>query len=132
MPRNSFARAAATVLCTAALAAMQSSPASAAGRVDKKVSMYFTHTKETTAWTQKHGSTSIKLTWCRDSGVPFHAMLMRSVGGPDIKIESHDMNCVAGARVFYSAPADGNYYFRFTKFEDGRWVVANATISYSR
>lgn len=133
MVRSTLARMAAATLCAAALATMQATPANAAGRVDKKISMTFSHTLETSTWTQKYGTTSLTITKCRmDYGAPFYATLMRSVVGPDVKMEGHDMTCRNGLRAFYSVPVNGTFYFRFTRAEDSRWVDANATISYPR
>ncbi|MET7429821.1 MULTISPECIES: hypothetical protein [Streptomyces] len=126
---SAMSRLAAVVLCAASLTAAQASPASAAGRVDKKISFSFLREMETSTWNQKRGSTSFTLTRCR-SQQTFYAELRRSVFGPDIKLEGHTLKCVKGKRAFFTAPDPGTYYFYLNKLHDGELVEGNATIGY--
>ncbi|MGW5421629.1 hypothetical protein [Streptomyces sp. NPDC003943] len=129
MLRSTMGRVVAAVLCTASLVVVQTGPAGAAGRTDKKISFSFQREMETTTWKQKRGSTSFTVTWCRERET-FYVELRRSVIGSDIKLEGHTLTCERGKRAFFTAHDDGTYYFYLNKLHDYEWVKGNATIGY--
>ncbi|MEV5084025.1 hypothetical protein ACIQFZ_21660 [Streptomyces sp. NPDC093064] len=124
--RRGVARATAAVFCAAALALSQASPAAAA---EKKVSFAFMYRMDTQSWKQKRGKVSILFTKCRDQR-SFHALLVWKRFGPNTKLEGHTLTCRVGQRAYFDAPYDGTYYFTFTKADDNKYVIGNATFSF--
>ncbi|MFI0790443.1 hypothetical protein ACH4Q6_33170 [Streptomyces lydicus] len=126
--RPRLGRVVAAGLCAASLALAQATPAAAA---EKKVSFSFRYKMYSTTWAQHAGKLNIRFTRCW-SQREFHALLIRKKLGPDTMMEGHTVRCVPHRRAYFDAPVAGDYYFEFTKLNDGELIQGNATVTFPR